>query len=170
MPALYDPAQVERLIGTIDHLSDDLEDHKEVLVAADKRSRYARRAAIIGIVAGIVGVGVGVWGISVGARAQNTADDVNHLTAQSDAEREANKVSSCVQFNVQRKETREAMKLALTSLAPPEANRTEQQRAALETYNKSVDLGLPYRDCSSAGIAAYFKSPPRDPAGQGGGG
>ena len=170
MPALYDPAQVERLIGTIDHLSDDLDAHKALITGADKRSKYAKAAALIGLMVGVLGIAVGAAGIGYGRQAQHTADDLKALQDSANADRAANTLSSCIQFNVQRAETRAAMKLALASLAPPVANQTEQQRAALETYSKSVDLGLPYRDCSASGIAAYFKSPPKDPAGQGGGG
>lgn len=150
MPALYDPAQVERLIGTIDHLSDDLDAHKVALIGTDKRSRAARLAAIVGIVVAVIGITVGATGIIYGVKRND--------------ERSAQIIAACSQSNAQRAEIRDAMKLALASLAPPTL--TEQQRASLDTYNKSVDLRLPYRDCSPAGIDAYFKSPPKDPAGR----
>lgn len=161
MPGAYDPDQVERLIVSIDSLESAFAVHKQALARAEKRTKYAKSASIVGMLVGIVGVAVGVtaWGV---------ADDVRELSADRQRETVEVRTSACVQFNVQRNEVRSTMKLALTSLAPPEAARTEAQRASLEVYSKAVDLGLPYRDCSPQGIEAYFKSPPKDPAGPGG--
>jgi hypothetical protein len=155
MPGLYDPEQVERLIATSERLSGELAAHKRQLAVTDKRAKYAKAASIVGMFVGIIGIAVGV-------QAWSTAHDLDQLVETRQRETTEARISSCVQFNVQRAETRAAMKLALGSLVPTTA--TEQQRLALETYGKSVDLGLPYRNCSPEGIEAYFKSPPKDPA------
>ncbi len=134
----------------IQNLGPTLERHRQTVLKADRRSKA-------GVIAGIIGITVAIFALFIAA-------DVHDLQRSVAADSASARVASCVQFNVQREQTRAAMKLALASLAPPAANQTDQQRTALETYSKAVDLGLPYRDCSPAGIEAYFQSPPKDPA------
>ena len=75
MPGLYDPAQVERLIETIDRLEGAFAGHKKALAVAEKRSKYAKSAAIVGIL-------VGILGIAVGFTAWDTAADVREALHQ----------------------------------------------------------------------------------------
>lgn len=161
----YDPEQVDKLIKTIGSLELELVAHKKVIVDSEKRSRYAKKAAVIGLGVAIMGIFVGLLGYSAGNKAQKTADDVSALTQDINEDRGSQVIAACVNYNVQRAEVRAALKLSLRALAPvSDAELTERQRELLAVYNAAVDAGLPFRDCSPAGIAKYFEEPPADPA------
>jgi hypothetical protein len=85
-------------------------------------------------------------------------------------------IAGCIHFNVQRQEVRQALKGGLLAIVPATAVHastadkiaalTDIQRAQYERYSAEVDLQLPYRDCSPAGIKQYFERPPVDPNGR----
>lgn len=150
-----------RLIATIDSLRADIAGHKAELLVADRRSRWARTAALVGILVGIVGIAVGTGGAIFGVNAQTSADDIAR-------ERNDARISGCVQANVTTQRTREALVAGVSVLDVPNPQRTADQQAALDrfiaTYTAHVEAALPMRDCSAGGVDAYFARPPADPA------
>lgn len=117
------------------------------------------RLALLAVISlGIAGVGLIVGGIGVKAAAE-----ANDNAEQIEADRAQALSSGCIQYNVQRAQTRAALKLSLRALAPP-GDLTPAQQAALDGYGRAVDEQLPFRDCSPAGIDAYYREPPKDPA------
>lgn len=150
-----------RLITTIDGLSRDIHAHKSALAAADRRSRWARTVAVVGICVGILGVAVGMGGAIFGLNAQTTADDVSQA-------RRDNLVSGCVQANITTQRTRAALVAGVSVLTTLNPDRTAEQQANVDEfvdrYTTSVERALPYRSCSPEGIAAYYDHPPVDPA------
>lgn len=152
---------VARLISTIDTLRSDISAHKAALVVADRRSRWARTASLVGILVGIIGVAGGISGVAFGSRAQATSDDL--VRARRDTQ-----ISGCVQANVTTQRTREALIAGVSLVNAPNPTRSAEQQAAadrfVDAYSRQVDAALPYRDCSQGGIAAYFARPPGDPA------
>lgn len=140
----------EELRDDVRHLSDALEHHRVAVEKADSRAK-------VGICIGLVGVALVIAAIWLSLVTREDANDRADETARA-------RVSSCAQFNVQRNEIRTAIKDALLALAPPGVPLTETQQATVARYAREVDAKLPYRDCSPAGIDAYFKAPPSDPA------
>lgn len=139
------------------NLATTLEVHRQTVISANRRSKYA----IIGM---IVGIAVAVIATMYAANARELSTDVRGLQNAAAADTTQARTSACIQFNAQRAEIREAIKSSLFALVPPNVTPTPAQLATFDIYNRSVDAGLPYRDCSPAGLAAYFKSPPSDPA------
>lgn len=151
-----DRVLLTRAVAACDRLEVALRDHGR---------RLARLAVLATVSVGIAVVGLIVGGIGVkaAAEANRASDDLGAFVASTEVERASQRVAACVQFNVQRAETRGAMKLSLRALGPPGVL-TPEQMAVFEKYNAAVDLQLPFRDCSPAGLDAYYKSPPPDPA------
>jgi hypothetical protein len=136
-------------------LTQAMTDHRRAVEKADQRSKA-------GIIAGIIGIMVGLLATIYAINADETADRVSDLQEQVAADQEEARHSACIQFNVQRNEVRGALKASLLTLA--RAPITPEQQIIVDKYNTEVDESLPYRDCSEDGIAAYFKTPPKDPA------
>jgi len=149
------------LVGKIDESNREMASLSARLATADRRARWARSVAIIGVIAGIVGGAVGAGGVIVGASAQATADDL------AESRRETQQ-SACVQANLTTWRTRGALIAGIQVLAAPDPRRTEAEQARVDRfvveYTTSVHNALPYRDCSPRGIAQYFAHPPDDPA------
>lgn len=155
------PEDAAALVSTIDVLSTEVSGLRAAMINADRRARWARSVAIVGVVVGIIGVVVGLGGVLVGADAQRTADDIEI------SRREAS-TSSCIQQNVQTFRTRSALVAGVSVLAqptdPPRSHAAQERvDEFVRTYTDSVEQKLPYRDCSPEGIKNYLKSPPPDP-------
>lgn len=155
------PEELDVLVGKIDESNHEMARLSARLVTADKRARWARSVAIVGVVVGIVGGAVGAGGVIVGASAQATADDL------AESRRETQQ-SSCVQANLTNQRTRQALIDGVEVVASPDARRTEAEQARVDrfvvAYTAKVNAALPYRSCTPEGIAAYFRNPPVDPA------
>jgi hypothetical protein len=78
--------------------------------------------------------------------------------------RDENRVVSCVRENVHIATLHAKLPEALLAFVPPGAELTPEQQAILDRYTLSVEDGFPFRDCSEAGIEAYYENPPVDPA------
>lgn len=134
-----------------------MERHRQTVLRADRRSKA-------GIIFGIIGVTVAIIATIYAISARDTSRDVKELNEAVIADRADARVAACVQYNVQRDEVRRAVKDALVALAPPSQPLTPAQREVVDRYAAEVDAKLPYRDCTPAGLDAYFKNPPTDPA------
>jgi hypothetical protein len=155
------PDELHELVATIDGLGREITGLRVALVTADKRSRWARSVAIVGVVAGIIGGAVGVGGVVVGASAQATADDLA-------ASRKEAQVSGCVQANLQTQRTRDALIAGVSVLTGPNPQRDSDEQARVDRffleYSNNIKAALPFRDCSPGGIKSYYEHPPIDPA------
>lgn len=155
------PEELASLVSTIEVLNTEVAGLRVALLNADKRARWARSVAVIGVVAGIVGATVGIGGVLVGASAKATARDLA-------ATRRENTVASCVQANLTTQRTREALIAGVSVVAQPNPNRTEAESASVDRfvtdYTRNVEGKLPYRDCSQHGVDSYYENPPADPA------
>lgn len=155
------PDELHQLVDKLDELSRDIAAHKAALAVADRRSRWARTAALVGILVGVLGVAVGIGGAIFGVNAQATADDIAR-------ERTDARAGACVQANVTTQRTRDALIAGVSVIDVPDPNRSPDRQQAIDrfiaNYTAHIEAALPYRDCSAAGIAAYFTHPPADPA------
>lgn len=151
------PEELAHLMVKMDELGHEMAVHGAALKVTDRRSRWARTVGTIGVIAGIIGGVVGAGGVLVGASARATAEDV------ADARREA-QVGSCIQANVTTERSREALVNGLLAILPPGQEPTEKQQEIVDRYTKQVEEALPFRSCSPAGIEAYLRNPPADPA------
>lgn len=102
--------------------------------------------------------------------AQGAADKANDAVAQVQTERNEAATATCIRFNIGQRNTREAIVQGITQAFQPLVAAGDQHKlddfsAALRA---SVTTLLPYRDCSPAGIDAFAKNPPPDPATTGG--
>lgn len=84
--------------------------------------------------------------------------------AKQDRERKERSVGSCIQANVAIQKQREAMVTSLLALVPEGTVLRPDQQASIDRYRAAVAVQLPYRDCSPAGIEAFLRNPPTDPA------
>lgn len=94
------------------------------------------------------------------------ADDAAHAVRQVEQDRVERSRGSCIQFNVNQHNTREAIVQGLVETFRPLT--TPDKLGQLEFFAASlranVEILLPYRDCSDAGVEAFLKEPPQDPA------
>lgn len=155
------PDELHALVDTIDSVKSEMTGLRIALVTADKRARWARSVAIVGVVAGIIGGAVGFFGVAVGVSAGATADELA-------ATRKESQVSACVQANLTTQRTRDALVAGVSVLTQPDPRRGANEQAAVDRfvveYTRHVNRALPYRDCSADGIASYYENPPTDPA------
>lgn len=90
---------------------------------------------------------------------------VHHQQDRSDADRQERSRGSCVQFNINQSNTREAIVVGLVETFRPFI--TPGRESDLDSFSASlrvnVERQLPYRDCSDAGIDKFLKDPPQDP-------
>lgn len=155
------PDELHSLVGTIDALKGEMTGLRLALITADRRARWARSVAIVGVVVGIIGGAVGAGGVVVGASAQDTADTNTR-------NRKESQIASCVQANLTNQRTRDALIAGVSVLTQPDPRRGEIEQARVDRfvveYSRHINAALPYRDCSPGGIVAYYKNPPIDPA------
>lgn len=144
---------LQRTVEACERLDKSLTDTREALTRRIVRASLAVALALLAALGAVV----------IGARARATANDLSEFVSDVEADRAAARVSSCVQANATTESQRAAMVGALRALAPP-GSLSPSGQAALDKYEDEVDARLPYRDCSPAGIAAFFKDPPVDPA------
>lgn len=160
------PIDFGGLVRSLGEATAEMEGLKVQLAGANRRSAAAKNVAVIGIVAAVVGLAIGAGGLVYADKAQDTADDVARIQDERRAEQADARVSSCIQQNVTTERTRKALIDGVSILANGgEASpRAEEFVAA---YTARVERALGYRDCTPAGIAAYFDKPPGDPAKEG---
>ena len=155
------PEDLHSLVTTIEVLNTEVAGLRIALVNADKRARWARSVAIVGVVAGIIGGAVGLGGVIVGANAKATAEDLAET-------RRETQVSACIQANLTTQRTRDALIDGVSVLTQPDPRRGDAEQAAVDRfvveYTRKVNAALPYRDCSPGGIRSYYSHPPIDPA------
>lgn len=149
-----DPEFLQNLIASIDKLTVEMHAHKDQLRITDRRSKWARSSAAVGLVVGAVGVAVGLGGLKYGHDLASSRRDAQE--------------SGCVQANLTTQRIREALAAGVSVLTQPNPSRGEQEQAAVDRfvveYTNHVNSALPYRDCSDRGIDAYYDHPPVDPA------
>lgn len=143
-------AQVDALIGVIRDLQTELTATRVVVEKSLRRSRTAILLSVLSI-ALIFLAGAGVI--------------VNYqaLHAVNQARTEA-RIVTCIQDNITISQLRTKLPEALLTLVPPGTTLTPDQQARVDAYTESVEMGFPFRDCSPAGIAAYYADLPSDPA------
>lgn len=155
------PDELHHLLETIDALKGEITGLRLILGTADRRSRWARSVAVVGVVVGIIGGAVGLIGVAVGVAAQDTADTNAKV-------RKETQISACVQANLTTQRTRDALIAGVSVLTQPNPNRGANEQASVDRfvveYSRHIQAALPYRDCSAGGISAYYANPPIDPA------
>lgn len=155
------PDEYQHLFEAMDTLKGEMTGLRLALVTTDKRARWSRSVAIVGVVVGIVGGAVGLGGVAVGVSAGATADDLA-------SSRREQQQSSCVQANLTTQRTREALIAGVSVLTQPDPRRGANEQASVDRfvveYTRHVNSALPFRDCRPEGLTAYFENPPIDPA------
>jgi hypothetical protein len=150
MPEPISTSQLDDLIGAIKDLQGELSATRDVVEQSVKNSRTARVLSI---------VSVALFLISFGLFASNhkTIHSINQV-------RDEARIVACVQENVGIASERVAISESIVALAPPGTVFNADQEARIAAYGDLVDKLLPFRDCSSEGIAAYYANLPADPA------
>lgn len=155
------PDELHEFITHLDELSREIATHRALLAVTDRRSRWAKKVAAIGVIIGVLGIMVGAGAVSVGASARATAHD-------NAAIRKEQQVAACIQANLNTQRTREALIAGVSVLTQPDPRRTPNEQAGVDRfvveYTGHVNGALPFRDCSAKGILSYYANPPADPA------
>ncbi len=136
---------------TIDEIHQSRDDAVEALRRA---VRYLGLVAVISVVATSL------------ALFQNRSDAQNNRERIADIEqtREENQVGSCIQTNVLIEGARRAVVGGAEALLAISSQFTDAQKATIiTTYRDAIELALPFRDCSTRGIADFLDHPPPDP-------
>lgn len=136
-----------------------------------RRDRW-RNIALTVIALGLVGsLAIGLWAKSVGDQAKRAtvrnaqlAADLKSLVDQQAADRLRNSRGSCIQFNVDQKNKREAQVQGLVDTFRLFVTDTSKLDDFAAAYRARLEVLLPYRDCSDAGVDKFLKNPPPDPA------
>lgn len=169
--------RLDRLITSVDSLEHELRDHrnelrsyKETLTKKVVRATIAVTIALTGLVFALIG---DVVAVVVAVDSHNTADRVSQIVASSEIDRAQAREAACIQSNKTIEALRGAIPSALLAFVPnPEhladgallATLTPEQRKAFDGYAAKTAAQLQFRDCSTNGIAEYYRNPPRDPA------
>lgn len=122
--------------------------------------KWTRRRILLVAVLVLVDLLVSVLSVLALAEAYHQAD------ARARDQQEARR-GSCVQFNVDQQNKREAITGGIVEalrklITTPEGSAFVDELEPV--LRESVTSKLPYRDCSPAGIEAFLKKPPSDPA------
>lgn len=120
-------------------------------------TRTIQTGVSVVFIALLIALGAGVGALVGLAR-------VSHVTNELVQLRNETNVATCISSNVSRLAIRNDMKKSLVALVPPGTVLTADQQLQLDAYNKSVDDGLPFRDCSPEGIKDFLEHQPPDPA------
>jgi hypothetical protein len=144
---------LQRTVDACDRLDKSLRDTRDALHRKIIRASAAVAIALLAALGAVI----------IGARARTTASDLSSFVSATEIDRAQARVSACVQANVLTERQRTAMVSGLRAIAPP-GTLSATSQAALDKYATEVEAQLPYRDCSPAGIVAYYKNPPDDPA------
>lgn len=125
----------------------------EVRIASSQRkTRWQRRAGIIGLVAGIIGT-------IAGFRAQIAIDEMRHQRSEA-------RITACRNDNDTAEKINHlggALKQIITFATPPNPARTPEQQMRAEQFVAQADgvvddAKVPPRDCSPAGIEAFYSA------------
>lgn len=134
-----------------------MEAHRRTVEKANRRSK----AAIVGL---IVALATAAAATVYAVKAHDLSLDQVRLQEQFVIDRDAARIAACTNSNVEKLAVRLAVQRSLLTLARPGVPITPEQQTTIDAYNKAVNDGLPFRDCSPGGIAAYYRNPPSDPA------
>lgn len=99
--------------------------------------------------------------------AKATAELAQQAIDQLNADRAKNSRGSCIQYNVQQQQRRDGNVHLLIEGFRPLATTPESMQKLVELEGRLIEIAAatwPYRDCSDAGIEAFLKNPPQDPA------
>lgn len=99
-----------------------------------------------------------------GVKDREAIERIDTLTTELSRLRIETNEANCISTNVTRDSIRDTIKDSLLALVPKDTKLTEEQEARIELYNKRVDAGLPFRDCSPEGIKAFLEGNQPDPA------
>lgn len=145
----------QALKGSVDEFATkaDVADAKRLSKRANVNSALAVIAILLVALIGFVG-----W--------QSNSSTLDRF----ERDRKDRTLGSCVQWNANQRNTREAIINGLVDtfrplVTPGKEAQLEQFAAALRT---NVEKQLPYRDCSPDGIEAFLRNPPPDPNSSGG--
>lgn len=149
-----DSDQLSRIEKALTNLDTPLQGVVDELRRVDSRSQSARQAAIVGIVGMCVGLAVAIGALWYGLDARATAQDI--IAARSEA-----RIGACESANLQLAGTREAIAGVFLVFAHPDASGAlpQPEQDLFDTIRTRVDSLLPDRDCSPAGIAAFYDHP-----------
>lgn len=119
----------------------------------------------------VISLGAGVTSLVLYQRVNRISQENQEAIAKVEAlalelaqlRKEAN-TANCIAANVGRDAVREAVKDSLLALVPVGTVLDADQKARIALYNERVDAGLPFRDCSVAGIEKFLSVQPPDPA------
>jgi ABC-type branched-subunit amino acid transport system substrate-binding protein len=145
-----------RLAAAVDATTTALVKNREAfeqrLVASHRKMNWARGAAFLAGVAGVIGIFTGV-------RAQNAVDEMRRQRAEA-------RITACKADNDTAEKINrlgDAFKQIITFATPPNPNRTPEQQMRLEQFVAQADgavddAKVDDRDCSPAGIEAYYSA------------
>lgn len=122
------------------------------IASSQKKTRWQRRAGIVGLVAGIVGT-------IAGFRAQSAIEEMQRQRAGA-------RVTSCTNDNDTAEKINhlgDALKQIITFATPPNPARTPEQEMRAEQFVAQADgavddAKVSERDCTPAGIEAYYSA------------
>lgn len=142
--------QLNQLLSSIRDLSGEIAELREQLTAQKTRNRVMTALATLMLVA-LIAVGLVAYGN------RETVKEIQHSRAE-------RTMIDCVRENLSIQADRNAFVGSILTFAEDPEHLDADQQLALANYADAVALAKPYRDCSEAGIAAYFDSLPDDPA------
>lgn len=93
----------------------------------------------------------------------NQADELESVQTRQATDRAAAQHASCLQQNDATIKLREAFAQSVRAVIPADRAEDPRTQAFLDVYLGAVNDNLPRRDCSPAGIVAYFAHPPSEP-------
>lgn len=100
----------------------------------------------------------------VTAENQKAIERIESLTLELAQLKKDAEVANCVATNISRAAIRQTFKDSLLELVPAGTILDAEQKLRVALYNDRVDRGLPFRDCSPAGIELWIQNQPPDPA------
>lgn len=127
----------------------------------DRRRRGQGESHLVWVsVTGVVAIVlILIVGVAVMAKFANVVGEVNELADAREQDRQATLRSACLQQNDSVQRLRETFTESVGVVRPPPPPNPEIE-AFIDRYTLKVNATLRYRDCTPAGIEAYFANPP----------
>jgi hypothetical protein len=142
-------SQITQLDAKLDLTVSEIEELKPLVRRSNSRSK-------VGLFVGLIGVIVGAIGLLTAFYAREASKEIRSTRTES-------RIAACQQDNVLIASTRGAITDSILALAANPNELTSVEQLLYDAYAARVANGLPFWDCSPAGIVAYYENPPVDP-------
>lgn len=170
-------SRLDGIQGSLTTLETELANENELrgkrIATTERNSRWLALAVAVALIVGMIGIYNGIQGRHTAHAARQAAEQAKAALHEAQVNTTEARKSACLNANVSQRQARTAAQLQINYLVYFTKNPTPAQQAQIQVflhgtdgksgYYKTIDDGLPFRDCSPAGIAAFYATASRGP-------